>query len=208
VLGSGWRTCTLAPHAALPRIRRATDGALLASSHSPPRRSDRQPSSRHPRNPVALMRYVRFLKTPRIIVDKGSSRDEVFSLITITSDLGDSFLPYDVQLSAELLTSEPSEKTVVWRTVQWVGGMRSLAIVLPVPKSHSSASFRVRIGVNPKAAYDDYGALSNRGSRGVVSIWSARFSLSVDTPKLVERRCKSLHEEPLRRILTLDLPYS
>jgi hypothetical protein len=147
----------------------------------------------------APMRYIRFLKTPRVVVDKKTAKSEVHCLITIASDLGDSFLPYDVQLSAELYacTKDPADdpevtryKTgdvLVWGSVQWTGGMRSLSITLPLRKSQAS-SFQLRVGVEPRKVHDDYASLSEPGARGVVSAWSAAFASQAEAPKLVERR--------------------
>lgn len=122
------------------------------------------------------MRYIRFLKTPRIVREKGSAKTHISCLITITSDLGDSFLPYDVTLAVELLhvlQENDEENVVVWKTVQWVGGMRSLAITLPIGRSHKAWPLRVRIGVEPKSRYDDIESLlQNEDFRGVVSAWS------------------------------------
>jgi hypothetical protein len=132
------------------------------------------------------MRYIRFLKSPRVVY---ASKHNVYCLITITSDLGDSFLPYDVQLSAELLSCEGSaEHVLVWRTVHWTGGMRSLPLTIPLPKSHASSSLRVRVGVEPRRTHDEYASLSDRDARGVVSAWSAVFTPHAEAPRLVERR--------------------
>lgn len=134
------------------------------------------------------MRYVRFLKTPRVVADKGTARSQVYCLVTLTSDLGDSFLPYNVQLSAELLAGRQSEQVVVWRTAQWTGGMRSLAITLPLPKSQTSSPLRVRVGVDAKSTCDEYSSLSGENYCGTVSAWSAPFSRSTEAMKLAERR--------------------
>jgi hypothetical protein len=137
------------------------------------------------------MRYIRFLKTPRLVAQKNTPRSEVCCLITITSDLGDSFLPYDIQLAAELVACAESEEDVlVWRTVQWTGGMRSLPIAIPLPKSFqaSSSRLRVRVGVEPKRRHDEYASLSEQDARGVLSAWSATFTPNVEAQRLVERR--------------------
>jgi hypothetical protein len=137
------------------------------------------------------MRYIRFLKTPRVVTEKGTSKKQISCLITITSDLGDSFLPYDLELSAELLSSQPSEETKVWRTVQWTAGMRSLPITFPLAKHCVTSKLRVRVGVEPKSTYDAFDKLSEEGTCGVVSAWSPRFDPFASagaTEKLVERR--------------------
>lgn len=148
------------------------------------------------------MRYVRFLKSPRVVAEKGTSRKQVHCLITITSDLGDSFLPYDIQLAAELsATADGSEESViVWSTVQWTAGMRSLPITFPLPKSQAShSSLRVRVGGEPKRTHDDFAAIAEKGARGVVSAWSPPFASDQDALKLVERRFK-LPDGPITTI--------
>lgn len=142
-------------------------------------------------HPDAPMRYIRFLKTPRVVTEKGTSRSQVSCLITITSDLGDSFLPYHVHLSAELLASDATEEVLVWRTVQWSADMRSLPILLPLTKSRTSSKLRVRVGMEPKSKHDTFDMLGDEGSCGIVSAWSSSFTPlpgAHDTEKLVERR--------------------
>ncbi|KAG9196502.1 hypothetical protein G6011_01623 [Alternaria panax] len=141
------------------------------------------------------MRYVRFLKSPRVVTDKATLRKQVTCLVTITSDLGDSFLPYDIQLAAELLvTADSRENVLIWSTVQWTAGMRSLPITFPLPKSQPSLShLRVRVGGEPKRTHDELAAISESDARGVVSAWSPPFTSDVDAPKLVERRFKLLN---------------
>jgi hypothetical protein len=137
------------------------------------------------------MRYIRFLKPPRVVTEKSTPKKQLYCLITITSDLGDSFFPHDVQLSAELLSCGPSEEVTLWRTVHWTGGMRSLSVSLPLLKSQSLSPVRVRIGVVPKSAFDDYTQLCHDDAPGIVSAWSAPcdpLTSSNEAVKLVERR--------------------
>ncbi|KAJ4347464.1 hypothetical protein N0V95_005385 [Ascochyta clinopodiicola] len=138
------------------------------------------------------MRYVRFLKPPRITTDKGTSKSHVSCLITLTSDLGDSFFPHNVELAAELLSPERDDEMCVWRTVQWTAGMRTLAISLPLKKSYASSPLRVRVGVEPKAQSDAFDELSHADAHGIVSAWSAEFNSPVNAEgaKLVQRRFK------------------
>ncbi|KAH9878490.1 hypothetical protein IAQ61_001762 [Plenodomus lingam] len=138
------------------------------------------------------MRYVRFLKTPRIVLaDKTTSRPhDVLCLVTITSDLGDSFLAAHAQLSAELLACDSSdnEKLIVWSSVQWTPGMRSLPIRLPLPKSGVSTSLRLKVSTTPKSTCDEFQSLVSHHSNSIVSAWSAPFTVSVEAPRLAERR--------------------
>lgn len=146
------------------------------------------------------MRYVRFLKPPRVVADKSTSKPQISCLITITSDLGDSFLPYDLELAAELLSLHQTEEVVVWRTVQWKAGMRSLPITFPLIKGSKAHKYRIRIGGEPKSTYDDFNKLSGEATCGVVSAWSQEFSPSTSTTaaKLVDRRFRLSNDQVIR----------
>lgn len=162
------------------------------------------------------MRYIRFLKPPRVVLDKNRPSAHVSCLVTITSDLGDSFLPYSLTLSAELiqderLTSNPalephvdidtqlpaseillsSNSVKAWKTVQWKEGMRSLPIILPLSRTYrQDGALVVRIGTEPKSDADDFHRMLLEDSRGVISVWSAPFNLPSGAPvsRTVERR--------------------
>lgn len=140
------------------------------------------------------MRYIRFLKTPRIVTEKGTGKSQVYCLVTITSDLGDSFFPCDAELVAELINAKDGE-ILVWRTVGWATGMRTLAITLPLKKSYAWSPLRVRIGTEHKAQHDTFENLSHVDSQGIVSAWSAEFNTNgaKEAVKLVERKFKVAH---------------
>ncbi|KAF1929589.1 uncharacterized protein M421DRAFT_4052 [Didymella exigua CBS 183.55] len=140
------------------------------------------------------MRYIRFLKTPRIVAEKGTGKSQIYGLITITSDLGDSFFPHDVELVAELINAD-SDEILVWRTLAWAAGMRTLAMTLPLKKSYASSPLRVRIGTEHKAQYDIFENLCQADSHGIVSAWSAGFNSGGvrEAVKLVQRRFRVAH---------------
>lgn len=192
--GAGWRNRFPAParaRAGAPHIHPcrlpSTLLSLVPSSHS-------LPAGLHTTPP---MRYIRFLKTPRVVADRKTGKSDVYCLITITSDLGDSFLPYHVELSAELLSAKAPEQPLIWRTVHWTSGTRSLPVTFPLPKALASSSLRLRVGVEPKARHDGYEQLSDDGHRGIVSAWSAEFSVSVEAVRLVERRFTVARDQQL-----------
>ncbi|KAF2474823.1 uncharacterized protein BDR25DRAFT_255297 [Lindgomyces ingoldianus] len=137
------------------------------------------------------MRYIRFLKLPRIVDGKNPAKAHIFCLISITSDLGDSFLPYDVQLFTELCSEKGDGKFFIQKTVQWTAVMRSLPIRIPLGGSQVVWPAVIRVGIEPSLSSDDFMKLCDKGSRGVVSAWSAPISPSGgtrDAAKLVERR--------------------
>ncbi|KAF2015687.1 hypothetical protein BU24DRAFT_461921 [Aaosphaeria arxii CBS 175.79] len=136
------------------------------------------------------MRYLRFLKTPRIVNGPKSSEPEISFLITITSDLGDSFLPYDVTLFAELIP-ESGGPIIASKKIVWGPGMRTLPISLPFKKSKVNGAVIVRVGTQPKISRDDFNSLLRRETRGIVSAFSAPIDPIKGTKearKLVERR--------------------
>ena len=205
--GGGWRPCRR-------WSRRDLGPARTTSIPLPSSRVwciHHQKFVRVPRGKPIDMRYVRFLKTPRIVHDKNRPAAHVSCLVTITSDLGDSFLPYPLSLSAELLhikseagantapVSEPTEierlaltdNVITWKTIQWTAGMRSLPVTIPLSRNHRhNGPLVVRIGIEPKSPCDELGKLLLPESRGVVSAWSAPFNLSDESAvsRTVERR--------------------
>src|ERR1700709_1967667 len=78
-----------------------------------------------------MVYYIRFLKTPRVQQQKGSS--VVSALICITTDLGDAFLAQDVDLIAELAISH-SSKLLSTKSLTWQAGKRELPISLELPR--------------------------------------------------------------------------
>ncbi|KAJ4983847.1 UPF0665 family protein c [Stagonosporopsis vannaccii] len=144
------------------------------------------------------MRYIRFLKTPRLTSEKGTKRTQVYCLITITSDLGDSTLPYDADLVAELISPArdfQGDEVLVERAIKWTAGLRTLPVTLPLKTWHAAGPLRMRIGTKPKASHDTFDELSQVESQGIVSAWSAPFDSAgqKEAIKLVERRFSIAH---------------
>ncbi|KAF2178570.1 hypothetical protein K469DRAFT_675476 [Zopfia rhizophila CBS 207.26] len=135
------------------------------------------------------MRYVRFLKTPRIIDGPNPSKAHVYCLVTITSDLGDSFFPYDVQLSAELCSTD--SKCFVHNKVKWSGGMRSLPVILSLAPSSVEWPARVRVGVQPNSQSDQWDKLYSPDHFSIVSAWSA----PLDPPRGVKEAAKLIERQ-------------
>jgi hypothetical protein len=77
------------------------------------------------------MHYIRFLKPLRLL--PGSS-PTLGAKVTVTTDLGESFLCLDIPLSAEVWL-EDGKNALLAKVYQWKGsnGMRSFEITLPVP---------------------------------------------------------------------------
>jgi len=144
-----------------------------------------------------MVYYIRFFKTPKL--ENGTIR----ALITITTDLGDSFYPGNLTIHA-LITENTTDNLPLWksewRTVQWKAGNRNVWIeVKGVP---STKERRFQLIVNSKKTKEaDNVSLSDLPE--IVSARSDHFGR--DTPQagnLVERRYRtesgyerSLYEE-------------
>ena len=100
---------------------------------------------------ISDMHYIRFLKPPRPLP---SSPQTLSAKITVTTDLGESFLRVDVWLVVELLGTNSSYTTKV-REYLWKGndGMRSLEVSVAIPIGHKEYNHpTVRMLVRPKVS--------------------------------------------------------
>jgi hypothetical protein len=93
------------------------------------------------------MRYIRFLKPPRL------QASTVKTLVTITSDLGDDFLATDHRLLVKLTSS--AGRPITASKAQWKAGMRVLAIELQVPQDgiDDMASARAELTLHVSSAH-------------------------------------------------------
>src|ERR1700712_1385782 len=92
------------------------------------------------------MHYIRFLKSPKVVRGNGSA--SLIAKVTVTTDLGESFLAADVSLAVELLDGNGIVIKTPGRDFLWKGGngMRSLEIALDIPqfKNHQIVRLLVR----------------------------------------------------------------
>ncbi|PQE20985.1 UPF0665 family protein [Rutstroemia sp. NJR-2017a BBW] len=148
------------------------------------------------------MHYIRFLKTPRL---SPSSLSSLNAKVTITTDLGESFLMTDIQLIAEL---EMNGKTIFGTSNEytWKGsnGMRALEVQIPIP-ARRGAKFDglVKMVVKPKDhaytmnAFKDVLASGREDSGGVVTLRSMGFNLSLKESTAMKSLLHSNHRQPL-----------
>ncbi|KAH6678466.1 putative methyltransferase-domain-containing protein [Halenospora varia] len=100
------------------------------------------------------MHYIRFLKTPRLQQpSRGNGRLLLTAKITITTDLGESFLWTDLNLVVELVGVDGQTLLGKGTELLWKGaeGMRALEVSLPVPVSRDKNKITLaRMLVRPK----------------------------------------------------------
>ena len=137
-----------------------------------------------------MVHYIRFLKTARIT--KRSPRSvSVTALITVTTDLGDSFLPSEAKLSACLVAVDDPSMVLCRHEVHWQRGYRELSIILTANLDHSVSLLRLHIFQSTPI-----GCLPP-----ILGAWSAPFQYLADSraAALVERQI-SISGLPLLKI--------
>lgn len=140
------------------------------------------------------MHYIRFLKAPRLV--RGSRGQKTLNAkITITTDLGESFLAADVGVEVFL---EDLQRSVLLASkpisYSWLGrnGMRALGISVPVPRSHAGGLKMCVRPIEARYSVGSFGGIFDSSPRhaGIVAVYSTALDVSsnsVNEP-LAERR--------------------
>ena len=143
---------------------------------------------------AANMRYIRFLKPPRV------ERNTLKTLITITSDLGETFLPDDVTLAATLRSDDPDGDIYLRKTLKWTGGMRSFPIVFDLAFTDLDWPIRVHVGTKGSPNSDHFEKHHNAEPPSIISAWSGLIDVPKginEAEKKVERRFTPLSNRTL-----------
>ncbi|KAG9248406.1 putative methyltransferase-domain-containing protein [Calycina marina] len=127
------------------------------------------------------MHYIRFLKPPRVV--GGGSSSNLNAKITITTDLGESFLFSQVLLVTRL-ESENGENLDAGHEYLWKGqdGMRSIEVKIPLPQALLRSKRRFKLLIRPKHesyAVDDFAAALYSGEGNEGRVVAVR-SMSID----------------------------
>ncbi|KAM5434363.1 hypothetical protein McanMca71_007540 [Microsporum canis] len=139
--------------------------------------------------------YVRFLKLPKI--ERASSGlGSIKTLVTLTTDLGDSFLAEEVELTASVHVDnyDDSFKCIKQKKFSWPAGAREVSVSIDgIRLDLRQHAIQLRIGpadhhVGPD---DDFAVLS--AIPQLISAWSPSFGGSgpLQADKLVLRRLKA-----------------
>jgi hypothetical protein len=129
-----------------------------------------------------MVHYIRFLKTARVVTRTPRSVN-VRSLITITTDLGDSFLLTDVTLSSSLVQADKSGTVLCRAEKQWRAGCRELSISLTMETNENGPPLRLHISHAMVS-----GEVTSIPS--ILDAWSAPFSQLGNSPAeaMIERQ--------------------
>jgi hypothetical protein len=140
------------------------------------------------------MHYVRFLKSPKLVrvrIDARDERQSVDAKVTVTTDLGESFLAADIGLVVCLVDGDGKNTFGPGKKYLWNGskGVRSLEVSVPVARGLRMG--RVRMVVSPKEELYKAGtfeqvlgreATNEDESGGVVAIRSMEINLQDGKP--------------------------
>ncbi|KAF3907373.1 hypothetical protein ABW21_db0202576 [Orbilia brochopaga] len=145
------------------------------------------------------MHFIRFLKLPTTTVGRrsktSSSQREVTisALLTISTDLSESFYPSNVTLRATLRAVNATRTLLTSQTLYWTAGMRSIPVTLIyTPWARDAASLGILCVSAVENRADDMRGLFAVGSESrILSAWSTPFGILEDGGKggaLVERK--------------------
>ena len=124
-----------------------------------------------------MVHYIRFLKLPK--VTERDRKLSVRALVTVTTDLGESF--FNGRLT--LIASIRNDSVHLQRTYEWDPKRRTLDIELPLKAKDVVWPVQLHVGPANGKAFD---SIDSTRIPAVVSVWSDNFSLS--NPGL-ETRC-------------------
>ncbi|KAH0553397.1 hypothetical protein GP486_006532 [Trichoglossum hirsutum] len=142
------------------------------------------------------MRYIRFLKYPRRSYSKKEQSPTISSLITITSDLGETFCSRDVAVAADLVRDEDGG-SVARKVCQWRAGMRNLQVDISIGDV-AACPVKLHVAAAKYENADDLREYLNGTGSDIVSAWSETLGLAGKTTgSTVERRLLSQNGKTL-----------
>jgi hypothetical protein len=141
------------------------------------------------------MRYIRFLKSPKI------QDGHIKALVTITSDLGETFLPENCPLSASLRSDDNHGEIYLRKQMDWKSGMRSLPLSLNIEGKNIGWPARLHVSLRngqPSDHFEEHHHGSNLPN--IIGAWSDVLDPpngKFEATKTVQRRFTSLSNRVL-----------
>nr|POE63556.1 upf0665 family protein c23c4.06c [Quercus suber] len=136
-------------------------------------------------------RAVRFLKTPKVVVDRATKSDWLKAVITVTTDLGETFYPYNLDLVATVRNPNVDGDIFLRRKLQWPAGSRSLPVELNLSRQDMDWPACLHIAIR------NTDGKSSGFLPPIVDIWSGAMDPTkqhFESGLRVERRFTSLAE--------------
>ena len=137
-----------------------------------------------------MVHYIRFLKTPQV-VGGAAGPFTVTSLITIESDLGDSFLDAEAKLDVRVILSAGDEPTIYRQQSVWRNDFRELSLRVLISSIHGDESLKLHVSQS--------GQLQS-SIAPILAAWSGPFRLAPGcrADSVVERRFTQPNSPTLR----------
>lgn len=126
-----------------------------------------------------MVHYIRFLRTPQVHVAKKST--EINAVIAVATDLGDSLLARDAELTVELVEAHRPHGVLKTSKVQWRDGSRASKFTIACSSKDANKTVIVHVTGPPTTS----GVVPK-----ILDVWSDAFSLSTDlqSEPVVERQ--------------------
>lgn len=136
------------------------------------------------------MRYLRFLKTPKL------QDDSIKTTITVTSDLGETFLNEEVELAATVRSADPFGNIYLRKTLRWKPGLRALSVSFTIADNDIKWPCRVHVAQKNSPDSDHFEKHYDASELpAIISAWSDILDPTkgiTTAPRTVERRFKPL----------------
>lgn len=116
-----------------------------------------------------MVYYIRFLKPP-VVSDLDKKSNLVTSVVTITTDLGDTSLWSSVDLVARLVDVDTAGEVVETTKCPWQGGKRTVSVFFTYGKGQSNHNLRVHVTTEDTASCCIAFKLPE-----ILDVWSAPF---------------------------------
>ncbi|EME39716.1 hypothetical protein DOTSEDRAFT_28829 [Dothistroma septosporum NZE10] len=139
------------------------------------------------------MHYIRFLKTPKIHVDKGTVL--LKSVVAVTTDLGETFYSGDLDLIVTIRDAADDGEIYLRKKIQWQGGARSANVSFDLSRQDLEWPACVHV-----AAKEAKSATPHSFLPPIVDVWSGTIDPTrghFDSGHRVERRFTSLAQRSL-----------
>lgn len=134
-----------------------------------------------------MVYYIRLLKPPRIVTGR-KRKASVKVVITITTDLGDSFFPEDIELVSSLVDSHYKVEGLGSTNSQWRNGMRSVDAAIEIV-NHPEINWPIRLYIHA-GGVKQIVLLSQDDIPAIVPVSSDDINLGID--REVRRRVERL----------------
>ena len=134
---------------------------------------------------LVAMRYIRFLKVPKL------HEHSIKAVITVTSDLGETFLDEHLELVAAVWLIGPDPHICLKQNLKWKPGMRALPFTIDTTRHN--LSWPIRFHVSPIGAPESdrlHQVKKQVRLPRIISIWSDQLNPNRDDESsgTVERR--------------------